>query len=138
MLLDRRLRREPVVDLSRTASRVIPPQRPAEMGVAVTRSMRPSIAVSGPIDLSTAEELRRQLWSVSRGGALPLTVELGGVTHLASAGIQVLYDFVEEMSAESRPLNFVVPPGCPAAYAIRLSDLSAVPELVVEAVAPPP
>ena len=66
-----RLRREPVVDLSRTASGVIPPRRPAEMGVAVTRSMCPSIAVSGPIDLSTAEELRRHLWSASRGGALP-------------------------------------------------------------------
>ena len=66
------------------------------MGVAVTRSMCPSIAVSGPIDLSTTEELRRHLWSASRGGALPLTVDLAGVTHLASAGIQLLYDFVEE------------------------------------------
>jgi anti-sigma regulatory factor (Ser/Thr protein kinase)/anti-anti-sigma regulatory factor len=130
VLLDRRLRREPVVDLSRTASRMIRPQRPAEMGVAVTRSMRPSIAVSGPVDLSTAEELRRHLWSVSRGGALPLTVELGGVTHLASAGIQVLYDFVEETTAEGRTLRFVVPPGCPAGHAIRLSDLHRVSEVV--------
>ena len=130
VLLDRRLRREPVVDLSRTASGVIPPQRPAEMGVAVARSMFPSIAVSGPIDLSTTEELRRHLWSASRGGALPLTVELGGVTHLASAGIQVLYDFVEETTAEGRTLRFVVPPGCPADYAIRLSDLHRVSEVV--------
>jgi len=138
VLLDRRLQREPVVDLTRSASRSIPRQRSATMGVTVTRSLRPTIEISGPLDLSTAEELRRHLRSASRGGALPLTVDLGRVTHLGSAGIQVLYDFVEEMSAESRPLNFVVPPGCPAAYAIRLSDLSAVPELVVEAVAPPP
>jgi len=57
------------------------------------------------------------------GGALPLTVELGAVTHLGSAGIQVLYDFVEEMTAEGRTLRFVVPPGCPAGYAVQLSNL---------------
>jgi anti-anti-sigma factor len=109
---------------------MIPRQHPAEMGVTITRSTRPSIAVSGPIDLSTTEELRRHLWSASRGGALPLTVELGAVTHLASAGIQVLYDFVEQMTAEGRTLRFVVPPGCPAGYAIRLSDLHRVSEVV--------
>jgi len=130
VLLDRRLRRDPVVDLARTASPMIPRQHPAEMGVTITRSTRPSIAVRGPIDLSTTEELRRHLWSASRGGALPLTVELGAVTHLASAGIQVLYDFVEQMTAEGRTLRFVVPPGCPAGYAIRLSDLHRVSEVV--------
>jgi anti-anti-sigma regulatory factor len=130
VLLDRRLRRDAVVDLARTASRMIPRQHPVEMGVTITRSMRPSIAVRGPIDLSTTEELRRHLWSASRGGALPLTVELGAVTHLASAGIQVLYDFVEQMTADGRTLRFVVPPGCPARYAIRLSDLHRVSEVV--------
>ena len=84
VLLDRRLRRDPVVDLARTASGMIPRQRPAEMGVTITRSIRPSIAVRGPIDLSTTEELRRHLWSASRGGALPLTAELGAVTHLST------------------------------------------------------
>ena len=87
-------------------------------------------SVSGPIDLSTTEELRRHLWSASRGGALPLSVDLGGVTHLASAGIQLLYDFVEETTAEGRTLRFVVPPGCPADYTIRLSDLHRVSEVV--------
>ncbi len=136
VLLDRRLRREPVVDLSRNATRSIPrPREPTEMAVTVTHSMPPTIAVSGPLDLSTTEELRRHLWSASRGGALPLTVELGAVTHLGSAGIQVLYDFVEEMAAEGRALCFVVPPGCPAGYAVRLSDLHRVVEVVRRAAA---
>ena len=52
VLLDRRLRRDPVVGLARTAGGMILRQHPAEMGVTVTRSIRPSIAVSGPIDLS--------------------------------------------------------------------------------------
>ena len=50
-------------------------------------------------------------------------VELGAVTHLGSAGIQVLYDFVEDMTADGRSLRFVVPPGSPARHAIVLSDL---------------
>ena len=132
VLLDRRLQREPVVDLTRSATRSIPRQRSATIGVTVSRSMRPTITLTGPLDLSTAEELRRHLWTASRGGALPLTVELGGVTHLGSAGIQVLYEFVEEMSAEGRELHFVVPPGCPAAYAVQLSDLTAIAEFVAE------
>ena len=132
VLLDRRLQREPVVDLARSASRSIPRQRTETMSVTVTRSTRPTIAVSGPLDLSTADELRRHLWTASRGGALPVTIELGGVSHLGSAGIQVLYEFVEEMSAEGRSLNFVVPPGCPAAYAVQLSDLSTVADFVAE------
>jgi len=115
VLLDRRLRREPVVDLSRTATRTVPPRRTSRMGVEVTVSSTPSITLSGPIDLARTEELRRSLWSASRGGALPLTVELGAVSYLGSAGIQVLYDFVEEMTAMGRTLRLwfrrTAPPG---------------------------
>ena len=132
VLLDRRLRREPVVDLTRTATWSIPRPRPAEMGVTVTRSLQPTITVTGPLDLNTSEDLRRHLWSASRGGALPLTVDLGGVTHLGSAGIQVLYDFVEELTAEGRNLRFLVPPHCPAGYAVQLSDLHRIVEVVTE------
>jgi anti-sigma regulatory factor (Ser/Thr protein kinase) len=75
VLLDRRLRREPVVDLSRTASRVIPPQRPAEMGVAVTRSMCPSIAASRCSTTSSRRQRPRaaRCASWSRRAARPTT-----------------------------------------------------------------
>ncbi len=59
-------------------------------------------------------------------GALPLTIELGGVTHLASAGIQMLFQLVEEMTADGRKLELVVPPDCPARYALSLSNLDQV------------
>ena len=86
-------------------------------------STEPRIALGGPIDLSTAEDLRRELWSASRGGALSLVVDLGAVTHLGSVGIQVLYDLVEDMTADGRSLRFVVPSASPARHAIVLSDL---------------
>ncbi len=123
ILLDKTLRREPVVSPAMVAAVSGTPPRPSTMSVTVTTSEEPRIALGGPVDLSTAGELRRQLWSASRGGALPLVVELAEVTHLASAGIQVLYDFVEDMAADGRALRFVVPPGSPARQALALSDL---------------
>lgn len=54
---------------------------------------------------------------------MPLTIELGGVTHLASAGIQLLFELVEEMTADGRTLRFIAPPDCPARYALSLSNL---------------
>lgn len=122
LLLDRRLRREPVVSPAAVVATSATP-RPSRMSVTRTASAEPRIALGGPIDLSTADDLRRELWSASRGGALSLVVELGAVTHLGSAGIQVLYDFVEDMTADGRSLRFVVPPGSPARHAIVLSDL---------------
>ncbi|WP_300017874.1 SpoIIE family protein phosphatase [Pseudonocardia sp.] len=122
LLLDRGLRREPVVSPA-TAGAAHGAPRPSRMSVTLTPTAEPWVALGGPLDLSTAADLRRELWSASRGGALPLVVDLGQVTHLASAGIQVLYDFVEDMAADGRALRFVVPHGSPARHAIVLSDL---------------
>ena len=121
LLLDRRLRREPVLSPALVSASATP--RPSTMSVTRTTAAEPRIALGGPIDLSTAVDLRRELWSASRGGALSLVVDLGSVTHLGSAGIQVLYDFVEDMIADGRSLRFVVPSTSPARHAIVLSDL---------------
>ena len=122
MTLDRLLRRVPVVGPASGAA-ISGPERPSALSVSVTPADEPWISLGGPMDLSTADELRRELWSASRGGALPLVVDLSRVTHLGSAGIRVLYDFVEDMTADGRELRFVVPPGCPARHAMVLSDL---------------
>ncbi|MHA6782680.1 SpoIIE family protein phosphatase [Pseudonocardia saturnea] len=121
LLLDRRLRREPVLSPALVSAAATP--RPSRMSVTLTPSAEPKIALGGPIDLATAEDLRRELWSASRGSALSLVVDLGAVTHLGSAGIQVLYDFVEDMTADGRSLRFIVPSASPARHAIVLSDL---------------
>lgn len=121
LLLDRRLRREPVLSPALVSASATP--RPSTMSVTRTTAAEPRIALGGPIDLATAEDLRRELWSASRGGALSLVVDLAAVTHLGSAGIQVLYDFVEDMTADGRELRFVVPSASPARHAIVLSDL---------------
>lgn len=126
LLLDRTLRQPPVVGQPSLSGGA--PHGPdlTEVTVTTTGSAEPRVAVRGPVDISTVEELRRQLWSAGRGGALPLTVELGDVTHLASAGVQLFYEFAEEMTAGGRKLELVAPAGCPARHALALSGLDQV------------
>jgi serine phosphatase RsbU (regulator of sigma subunit)/anti-sigma regulatory factor (Ser/Thr protein kinase)/anti-anti-sigma regulatory factor len=50
------------------------------------------LTVRGPVDLSTADALRAALRRFSRGGTAELTVDLAAVTHLGSAGVQVLHE----------------------------------------------
>lgn len=126
LLLDRQLSHTPVLGLARPGQHLTKPDRPSTLTVTVTRSEEPRVTLGGPIDISTVGDLRRQLWSANRGGALPLTIELGDVTHLASAGIQMLFELVEEMTADGRKLAFVAPPDCPARYALSLSNLDQV------------
>ncbi|MEV6493591.1 STAS domain-containing protein, partial [Actinoplanes sp. NPDC051633] len=47
--------------------------------------------VTGPVDALSSERLRHGLLQRSRGGTLPLTVDLSEVTHLASAGVSALH-----------------------------------------------
>lgn len=124
LLLDRHLHRAPVV----SGARPVPVRTGPEVGlsVKVELSVEPRLTVFGPVDAGTVDELRRQLRSASRGGALPLTVELRYVTHLASAGVQLLFDFVEEMTADGRTLALVAPPTCPAWQVISMTGLDRV------------
>lgn len=56
------------------------------------RADETGLHVSGTVDMSTADELRASLQWHSRGGTLPLGVDLSEVTHLGSAGVQVLHE----------------------------------------------
>jgi anti-anti-sigma regulatory factor len=51
----------------------------------------PRVRVDGPVDAVTAEQLHAALAHRTRGGTRPLTVDLGGVTHLGSAGVSALF-----------------------------------------------
>ena len=51
-----------------------------------------TMTVRGPVDLSTADSFRAALRRFSRGGTAELTVDLDGVTHLGSVGVQVLHE----------------------------------------------
>lgn len=82
------------------------------------------LAVSGALDHRCADELRRRLSHATRGGTLGLVVDLAGVTHLGSAGVQVLYD--EMIPHRDRPgprVRLVAPAGSPAQHVLELVRL---------------
>jgi anti-anti-sigma factor len=78
------------------------------------------------MDLATVGELRHMMWSASRGGALALVLDLTDVTHLGSAGIQLLYEFAEQTTAEGQRPTLIVPPRCPAELPVRITGLDQV------------
>jgi anti-anti-sigma factor len=79
--------------------------------------------VCGPVDITSADRLERQLLSASRGGTLPLTVDLTGVTHLASAGVRALYQVQEQLAAHQQDLTLVAAPGSSAGIVLELVRL---------------
>ena len=80
--------------------------------------------VHGPVDLCTVTELHRRLQEAGRGGALPLIIDLGGVNHLASAGVGLLYQLAEQMAADGRRLQLIAPAGTAAHQVLALTALN--------------
>jgi anti-anti-sigma factor len=70
-----------------------------------------SARVLGPVDISTADEFLRRLLAVCRGGTLPLTVDLSGVTQLASAGVSALYHLARQLADHDNRLELVAKAG---------------------------
>ena len=76
--------------------------------------------VSGPVDLTSADNFRASLRRFSRGGTAELTVDLAGVTHLGSAGVQVLHE-IHAMDGAS--LHLRAPSGSVAQHVLELVRL---------------
>lgn len=88
--------------------------RPEPFGTDLLPEPEPTLTVHGPIDVDTAPVLRAELARASRGGTVPVVVDLSGVTHLASAGVQVLYEAVEQATGP----RLHAPPGSVAQHVL--------------------
>ncbi|MDT7665770.1 MAG: hypothetical protein QOD04_5326 [Pseudonocardiales bacterium] len=132
---DRELRRAPV--FGSTSTRGSDPadaaDTPADLRITLTRTDgRPCAVVSGPVDMTTAGPLRGRLRDLSRGGLLPLSVDLTAVTHLGSVGIELLYETAEEVLHSGHTLRLLAPDGSPGSAAVRLSGLDSIATLLDE------
>ena len=88
------------------------------------------VRIEGPVDAASAGRLHQDLLRRGRGGTLPLTVDLSGVTHLASAGVSALHRLVERHAAQGGQLMLVADPGSPAQHVLALA---AIPDVTVTA-----
>ncbi|MDQ4051333.1 MAG: SpoIIE family protein phosphatase [Actinomycetota bacterium] len=77
------------------------------------------LALRGPIDRRSADRLRHELTTLTRGGTAPLLLDLTGVTALASAGVQVLHERLDS----SPGLRLLAPVGSPAQHVLDLVRL---------------
>ncbi|TFV51570.1 SpoIIE family protein phosphatase [Blastococcus sp. TF02A_35] len=107
-----------------TEAHAAPIPRP-EFAVDVQHSDgHPRLRIRGPVDVVTAEAFARALSGTSRGGVLPLTVDLTEVTHLASAGVQVLHRMRDQLAAQRQNLRLLAPSGSPAHAVLNLVRLA--------------
>jgi serine phosphatase RsbU (regulator of sigma subunit)/anti-sigma regulatory factor (Ser/Thr protein kinase)/anti-anti-sigma regulatory factor len=101
---------------SAPAATAAPAVEPVPFSTRVDGSV---MTVRGPLDLSTADALRAELRRFSRGGTATLTVDLSGVTHLGSAGVQVLH----EVHRPGTSLHLQAPAGSVAQHVLDLVRL---------------
>jgi serine phosphatase RsbU (regulator of sigma subunit)/anti-sigma regulatory factor (Ser/Thr protein kinase)/anti-anti-sigma regulatory factor len=79
--------------------------------------------VSGQIDVFTAEEFSRELLTLSGGGTLAITVDLTGVTQLASAGVSALFRIRQQLTAQLQDLTLIAADGSTVAAVLEIVGL---------------
>jgi anti-anti-sigma factor len=132
VLMDRTLSRRPVVGPDSVSPRRVAASSEAGFRVDIMEVGPPHVAVHGPVDLPSAADLHRRLQDASRGGVLPLTIDLTGVSHLASAGVQLLYQLAEQMAADGSRLRLIAPTGTASHQVLSLTALDQLTEIVEE------
>jgi serine phosphatase RsbU (regulator of sigma subunit)/anti-sigma regulatory factor (Ser/Thr protein kinase)/anti-anti-sigma regulatory factor len=81
------------------------------------------VRVDGPVDATTGSQLQHELLYRSRGGTVDLTVDLTGVTHLASAGVAALHAVAERHRGHGTSLVLIAPADTIARHVLSLVAL---------------
>ena len=118
-----RLRHPAVLAEEASAPAVSRPAEPPFAVRIVTGEPGPRVQITGPVDITTADQLTRSLLTACRGGVLPLTADLNGVTLLASAGVRALFEVTGQLAAHQNDLALVAVPSSPARTVLDLVGL---------------
>ncbi|MCY1141614.1 SpoIIE family protein phosphatase [Actinoplanes sp. Pm04-4] len=99
--------------------------KPAEVMIILEQPHAASsrIAVHGPLDVDSVEELGTELDRFTLGGTHELTVDLTAVTHLSSAAIAELYRPQRYGDGRPYPLRLYAPAGSTAHHVLSLVNL---------------
>ncbi|MFI5892345.1 SpoIIE family protein phosphatase [Actinoplanes sp. NPDC051513] len=81
------------------------------------------VRIEGAMDAVTAESARKELLRRSRGGTVPLCVDLSGVTHLSSAGVSALHHVAARHLEQNAPITLLASAGAPAQVILDLVGL---------------
>ncbi len=105
-------------------SSLAPDTLPAEMS---TLSVTGHLTASGPVDESSAELFHAALVEATLAGTEAATVDLTGVTLLASPGVQSLFDLSARSTRSGVRMDIVAPELSPARHILDLVGLAARP-----------
>ncbi len=99
--------------------------RAPEVMIIVAQPHAPSsrIAIHGPLDTDTVDDLGTELDRLTLGGTHELTVDLTAVTHLSSAAIAELYRPQRYGPGRPYPLRLYAPAGSTAHHVLSLINL---------------
>jgi len=81
------------------------------------------VVVTGVVDVFAAEQLSRELLTLSGGGTLPLRVDLTAVAQLASAGVSSLFRVRQQLNAQLQNLVLIAEPDSNVAAVLDLVAL---------------
>ncbi|MBM7773170.1 serine phosphatase RsbU (regulator of sigma subunit)/anti-sigma regulatory factor (Ser/Thr protein kinase)/anti-anti-sigma regulatory factor [Actinokineospora baliensis] len=81
------------------------------------------VALDGPLDVTTGAQLTAELDRLTLGGSHELTVDLTGVTHVASVAVAILHRAVERGERNRAPLWLYAPAGSVADHVLTLVSL---------------
>ncbi len=83
------------------------------------------MVATGPIDDLSVELFEAALSKATRAGTADALIDLSGITHLASTGVQTLFDFLGRSEQTGTSLRLRAPSESPAGQILRLVDLPA-------------
>ncbi|HTT51066.1 MAG TPA: ATP-binding protein [Streptosporangiaceae bacterium] len=121
--LRHRLSRSVAVTSAASPLRAVPAAGPAFQVDCTAGGSCARATVRGPVDASTAGSFHSQLLIACRGGTLPLSVDLTGVTHLGGAGVAALYQVKDQLALFRQTLVLATAPGSAADAVLGLSGL---------------
>lgn len=85
------------------------------------------LTASGPVDEASADLFHAALIEATHAGTIASTVDLTDVTHLASPGVQSLFDLAGRSSRSGVRMDIVAPTSSPARQILDLVGLAASP-----------
>jgi len=121
----RRLSRSARLLIDAQLSHGTPEKGLPELTLVLPQPHTPStrIAIHGPLDAGTIEELGPELDRYTLGGTHELVVDLTAVTHLASAAVAEFYRTRPGTDQRHYPLRLYAPPGSAAHHVLTLVGL---------------
>lgn len=94
-----------------------------------TTGDRVHFTISGDVDLANAADVEDELTTAIRNRATGVTLDLGGVTYLDSAGLQVVFALAVTLRRLQIDMRVVAPEGSPARHAIEMAGMASIAEI---------